>query len=146
MKIFEEQHYGDFLEQRKQYRAEALDSLREREGIPAPEFIDGMWQYRDEEGNPHPWATGKRKQPDAAEMDEFWSGADARTFEILPVARDGKPIEVEVKDLERDAQLVHDAGGVSFGDASEPTPDFQIANFSDETVDAAIQGYIDKHE
>src|SRR5208337_3655730 len=90
------QDAGDFFELRKKYRAEALTALRLREGIAAPELVDGRWQYRDAEGKLHPWAVGARKQPAREVMDAFWDGN--APFEILQVSEDGVPIAQELRD------------------------------------------------
>ena len=144
--IEEVQRYGDWWEQRKEYRQQALVDLRKREGIPAPELIDGKWMYRDSEGEPYPWAVGKQTLPSAEEMDQFWDGVDARTFEIREVASDGRPISDEIRDLERDAQLIRDTQSVSFGDSSEPNPDFRLDSLDDASVDSAIQKMVNHHE
>lgn len=147
MPILTEQHQdaGDFFEQRRVYRAEALKSLREREGIPAPELVEGRWQYRDSEGKLHPWAQGRRKQKPKEEMDQFW-GAGVPSFEVMEVSEDGKPLKQELRDLARDAELVAQTQGVSHGDHGEPVADFVLESLDDKNVDEALQDRIGKHE
>lgn len=140
MAIFSEQHYGDFFEQRKSYRHQSLVSLRKREGLPEPEMIDGKAMYRDEEGKLHPWAIGKRKGMELKVADSYFGGDVV--IEPLEVSEDGRPLSLEIADLERDIQGVRESWGVTFGEASEPAPDFRVNDLSDETVDKSIQEYI----
>ena len=49
------QRQGDWFEQRKQYRAQALVALRKREGLPSPVDADGVFLETrfDDQGNAH---------------------------------------------------------------------------------------------
>lgn len=139
MRLEQYQTEGDFHEQRNQFRAEALEGLREREGLPKPELIDGKMMYLGSDGKHHSTAIGKLKQPNHEEMDEFWSGPEALHFHVEEISRDGVHIDTELRDLERDAQLVRETQGVSYGDDSEPNPEMKLDSLDDESVDAAIQ-------
>lgn len=138
------QRQGNFHEIRKEYRQQALVSLRKREGIPEPEVIAGQMMYRDENGEPHPWAIGKRKGMEIKVADSYFGGDVV--IEPLEVSEDGRPLSAEIADLERDVQGVRESWGVSFGESGEPTPDFRVNDLSEKGVDSAIQEYIKSHE
>lgn len=151
MRILNERYEngGEFHELRQEFRKLSLDALRKREGIEPPIYIDGRWMYRDADGNPTPWATGKVKQPSLREMDAFWDGLSegvflANNFKVLEVANDGVPLSNEVRDLERDANKFFIAERVSHGEESSANPDFSLDSLDDDTVDAALQTFIRK--
>ena len=125
------QRQGDWFEQRKQYRAQALVALRKREGLPSPVDADGVFletrfddqgnaRYYDAAGNvvkhvlfagagkdgkPGGFAIGKRKGAGIDEASASWYDNGA-AFEELEVVKLGRPFD----DLSPDAS----AGGVGF--------------------------------
>jgi hypothetical protein len=125
------QRQGDWFEQRKQYRAQALVALRKREGLPSPVDADGVFletrfddqgnaHYYDARGNvvehvlfagagkdgkPGGFAIGKRKGAGIDEASASWYNNDA-AFEHLEVVKEGRPFD----DLSPDSS----AGGVGF--------------------------------
>ena len=137
---------GDFFGLRQQYRHEALVALRKREGIPAPELVDGRWMYRGADGKFHCQATGCRKGPSVEQVDEFWGSDPLDAFTVLPVSESGTPIEKEAADLAKFANEYKIADKVSHGDASEPNPGFDLDGLDDAVVDAAIQEYVKRGE
>jgi hypothetical protein len=161
------QQVTDWQGQRKQYRAQALVALRKREGLPGPvdetgapletRFDDeGNAHYYDAQGNkvdkvlfagtgkdgkPGGFAIGKRKQEPKEIAEQNWNRSDT-AFEILEVSEDGKHIEDELRDLNRDSANYTQAEKVSHGSASQQAPDLELSGTSDEEVDSALQEYL----
>jgi len=175
------QRQGDWFEQRKQYRAQALVALRKREGLPSPVDADGVFletrfddqgnaHYYDARGNvvehvlfagagkdgkPGGFAIGKRKGVSNEEADRNWNrtpaeelplhlrqGEREEQFQILEVSEDGKKIEDEIRDLNRDSAAYERSERVSHGPASQQAPDLFLYGISDEDVDASLQDYL----
>ena len=175
------QRQGDWFEQRKQYRAQALVALRKREGLPSPVDADGVFletrfddqgnaHYYDARGNvvehvlfagagkdgkPGGFAIGKRKGVSHKEADRNWNrtpaeelplhlrqGEREEQFQILEVSEDGKKIEDEIRDLNRDSAAYERSERVSHGPASQQAPGFILDGLSDEAVDASLQEYL----
>ena len=87
------------------------------------------------------WATGTRKGPSLDEATRNWaSGCSA--FEILEVAEDGRKLQDELNDLDRDSTAFEIASQVSHGVQSEQAPGFDLSGTSDEEVDARLQEYL----
>lgn len=141
--LIQYENAGDFLRQRAEFRKEALRNLRKREGLPIPTIDEnGRAIYLDSEGKPHSWAIGKKQGLSREEASQYWE--ESAPFEILDVAADGRPIQDEIRDLERDAELNRKTANVDFGVHS--APDLQIGNiYDEEQVDQAIQQYIERH-
>jgi len=116
-------------------------------------FLDTTMYPNGNGGFTH-WATGTRKQESEVVIDEkgvqrtvptadvaaAW-GRDTG-FEILEVSEDGKKLEDELRDLSRDSANLQQAERVSHGRESEQAPEFQLADLSDEEVDARLQEYL----
>ena len=160
--MFEQfQRYGDWFEQREEYRKQALQSLRRREGLPTSEHLVGAFYqradgfYRTPPGKEvflnttmYPngndgfttWAMGTRKGLSREEADANWGRTNQ--FEILEVAEDGQHIGTELVDLHRDAATYERAERVSHGPQSEQAPDLALSNLSDEEVESKLQEYL----
>lgn len=160
------QRVGDFFEQRKTFRAQALKALRQREGLPQPvdaegneletRFDDqGNAQYYNQngekqervlfadagkDGKPGSFAVGTRKQEPRELADASWH-SDSE-FQILDVAEDGRKLTDELKDLDRDSSTFEIAERVSHGDAGEQAPGFELAGTSDEEIDETLQKFL----
>ena len=148
------QRFGDWFEQRAEYRKQALASLRRREGLPIPEMVDGKMQYLQPDGSYSTMAIGTRKQDSETFIDEkgvprtvptvaaasAW-GRD-NEFEILEVAEDGRKLTDELLDLNRDSVTYAQSERVSHGDASEQAPELVLDGTSDEEVDQKLQEYL----
>ncbi len=161
------QRVGDFFELRREYRQQALQSLRRREGLPQPvdesnnpletRFDDNgdvhyfnpegkqvdrvLWAGAGKDGKPGAFAIGTKKQEDRALAEQNWYRTD-NEFQILDVAEDGRKLVDELRDLDRDAAGVEIAGRVSHGEAGEQAPGFEISGTSDEEVDRRLQEYL----
>ena len=161
------QRVGDWFEQRKAFRLAALIALRKREGLPQP--VDergdpletrmdnlGNATYHDasgakvdrvlfagtgKDGKPGSFAVGARKGGARELADASWNRSD-NEFEILEVAEDGRKLQDELEDLNRDAKTFHIAERVSHGAESEQAPGFELAGTSDEEVDRKLQEYL----
>jgi hypothetical protein len=113
------------------------------------------------DGKPGGFAIGKRKGAGRTEAEAEWGNERARDelfsrpiplgsntkgvlpeFEILEVSEDGKHIEDELRDLNRDSANYTQAEKVSHGSASQQAPDFELSGTSDEEVDSALQEYL----
>jgi hypothetical protein len=164
------QRVGDFFEQRKQFRAAALTALRKREGLPSPvdennnpletRFDDqGQVQYYDQsgkqvervlfsgagrDGKPGAFAVGKRKGEALREAEQRWNSP--AEFEILEVAEDGRQLQDEIADLDRDSSNYEMGERVSHGTASEQAPGLVLDGTSDEEVDQKLQQYLKKEK
>ncbi len=159
------QRVGDWFEQRKQFRAEALASLRRRESLPTSERVKGDFYQREDgqfyrnppgrqvwldttlypngRGGWSQWATGSRKQSDLASVSAHWESIDGiGEFQVMNVAEDGRPLAAELVDLHRDAATYELAECVSHGAASEQAPELSLADCSDDEVDAKLQEYL----
>src|ERR1700678_4352951 len=176
MPIEQFQRYGDWFEQRAEYRKQALQNLRKREGVPTSERLvgafyqraDGFYReppgkevfldttmYPNGNGGFTTWAKGTRKQESETILDDkgiertvptadvmaCW-GPGGGGFEILQTSEDGRRLEDELKDLNRDAKTFELAERVSHGPVSEQAPDFELDGTSDEEVDAKLQEYL----
>ena len=148
------QRFGDWFEQRAEYRKQALVSLRKREGLLTPEMVDGKMQYLQSDGSYSTMAVGTRKQDSETTIDEKGvprtvptAGVDAAWnrdggFQILEVAEDGRKLSDELKDLDRDSSTFELSEKVSHGDAGEQAPGFELANTSDEEIDETLQKFL----
>ena len=148
------QRFGDWFEQRAEYRKQALESLRRREGLPTPELVDGKMQYRQSDGTYSTMAVGIRKQDSKTVIDEKGiprtvptADVDAQwnrggEFQILDISEDGRKLSDELKDLDRDSSTFEIAERVSHGDASEQAPELHLANTSDEEIDETLQKFL----
>ena len=102
------------------------------------------------DGKPGGFAVGTRKGADLNEAEKNWgspatAGIAAQllpSFQILEVSEDGRKLEDELADLNRDAKTFQIAERVSHGSASEQAPDFELDGTSDEEVDGALQVYL----
>jgi hypothetical protein len=139
------QRFGDWFEQRAEYRKAALASLRRRENLPAPELIDGKMQYLQPDGSYSTMAVGARKGQSRELADASWHRPDAE-FEILEVSEDGRRLADELRDLSRDATRMQMAGRVSHGATGEQAPDLELANTSDEEADQKLQDYLKREK
>ena len=161
------QRVEDYFEQRKAFRLAALASLRKREGLPSPvdecgvelethmddlgnvtyhnaagEKIERvMFAGTGKDGKPGSFAIGKRKQESRELADVHWNSSDPN-FEILDVAEDGRRLEDELKDLDRDSSTFEIAQRISYGDAGEQAPELHLANTSDEEIDETLQKFL----
>ena len=161
------QRVGDFFEQRKSFRAQALKNLRKREGLPSPvddqgneletrfddqgqvHYYNASGQKQDrvlfagagKDGKPGAFAVGQRRGDPLDEATRNWASGNS-AFEILDVAEDGRKIEDELKDLDRDSSTFALAETVSHGAESEQAPGFEIAGTSDEEVDLKLQEFL----
>jgi hypothetical protein len=156
------QRVGDFFEKREEYRKEALKNLRIREGLPTSERLAGAFYQREDgfyrtppgkevfldttmypNGNDgfSEWAMGTRKGPSLDEATRNWASGHS-AFEILETSEDGKSLQDELNDLDRDAHGMEIAQQVSHGMKSEQAPEFNLAGTSDEEVDARLQEYL----
>jgi hypothetical protein len=161
MPIEQYQREGNYWEKREEYRKAALASLRRREGLPTSERLVGAFYqradgfYRTPPGKEvfldttmYPngndgfttWAMGTRKGLSREEADANWGRTNQ--FEILEVSEDGRKIENELKDLNRDSATYERSEKVSHGAESQMAPDLVIDGVSDEEVDAALQAYL----
>jgi len=156
------QRFGDWFEQRAEYRKQALASLRKREGLPASKRIVGaFYQRKDRAFYPEPpgrevfldtamypngrggyssFALGTRKGMSREEAEQHWGRPS--DFEILDVASDGRKLEDELRDLDRDAAGMELGSRVSHGRESEQAPGLALANLSDEEVEQRLQEYM----
>lgn len=162
------QRIDNFWEQRKEYRAAALVALRKREGLPSPVDEHGnpletrfddlgnahyydqagrkaervLWAGAGRDGKPGAFAVGSRKQQPREVADAAWHSTNPG-FEILEVAEDGRRLEDELHDLDRDAHGMHESEKVSHGQAGEQAPGFTIQNPSDDAeLDARLQEFL----
>jgi hypothetical protein len=154
------QRFGDWWEQREEYRKQALAALRRREGLPVSTHLRGVFYQRADGFYPEPpgreifldttlypngqggytqWATGKRKGMDRKEADQHWGRAGR--FEILEVAEDGRKLTDELRDLSRDAAGMELAEKVSHGPASEQAPDLELDGTGDEEVESKLKAF-----
>jgi hypothetical protein len=160
------QRVGDFFEQRREYRAQALVALRKREGLPSPVDKNGneletrfddcgnvryynasgevqehvLFAGSGRNGKPGSFAVGTRKQESSELADASWH-SDSE-FQILDVAEDGTKLSDELKDLDRDSGKFEIAERVSFGAESEMAPGFKLAGTSDEEIDETLQKFL----
>ena len=161
------QRIGDYFEQRKAFRLAALVALRKREGLPSPVDADGapletrmdnsgnvayynpagervtqvMFSGAGRDGKPGAFAVGQRKGAPLDDATRNW--AEGRSaFEILDVAEDGRKLEDELRDLDRDAGAVEAAGKVSHGAEGEQAPGLVLDGMTDAEVDARLQEYL----
>lgn len=161
------QRCTDWYEQRKEMRAQALVSLRKREGLPSPvddqgnpletRFDDNgnahyydqsgnrvervLWAGAGKDGKPGAFATGSRKGQSLDEAAKGWYDPNA-PFEILEVSEDGRKLADELRDLDRDAAGMEVAERVSHGMAGEQAPGLKLAGTSDEEIDAKLQEFL----
>ena len=170
------QRMGDFFEQRREQRAAALTALRRREGLPLPVDRDGneltvrfddlgnatyhnaageqvervCWRGAGRDGKPGGLATGKRQGLAREDASRHWyshdPGSPSVGFDILDVAEDGTLLADELRDLDRDAAAVEQAGRVSHGPTSEQVPGLELRGLGDEEVDRGLQAYIQRGE
>ena len=159
------QRLGNFWEKREEYRKQALAALRKREGLPTSEHLRGAFYQRGDgfyceppgkevfldttmypngNGGYAQWAKGTRKGMPKEEASRYWGrGGDA--FEILEVAEDGRKLEDELRDLDRDAATVEQAGRVSHGAEGEQAPGLVIdADAGDDQIDEVLQKFLKK--
>ena len=162
------QRVGDFFEQRKEYRQAALVALRKREGLPHPVDEQGneletrlddfgeahyynqagqevehvYWAGTGKDGKPGAFAIGQRKGADLVEASRNWGDPHEAEFEILDVAEDGRRLEDELRDLDRDATTFERSARVSHGPEGEQAPGFAINGTSDEEIDQRLQAYV----
>ena len=163
------QRVGDFFDLRKEYRLNALLSLRRREGLPSPVDAEGhpletrmddfgnatyhsadgkqvtrvLFAGSGRDGKPGAFAVGQRKGMDKAEADAQWGSIDGvGEFQILDVAEDGRKLADEMLDLNRDAGAFGIAERISYGPAGEQAPGFEWFGTSDAEVDARLQEYL----
>ena len=93
------------------------------------------------DGKPGSFAVGQRRGDPLDEATQNWaSGRSA--FEILETSEDGKSIQDELNDLDRDARGMEIAQQVSYGVQGEQAPGFDLSGTSDEEVDARLQEYL----
>ncbi|HUD73458.1 MAG TPA: hypothetical protein VMQ76_00185 [Terracidiphilus sp.] len=161
------QRVGDWFETRKAFRLAALVALRKREGLPSPVDVDGtpLETRLDDSGNAAyynsagekvtrvlfagagrkgklgSFAVGQRKGAPLEDATRNWAVGHS-AFEILDVAEDGRKLEDELRDLDRDAEVVKTAGKVSHGAEGEQAPDLVLDGVSDEEVDARLREYL----
>ena len=161
------QRVGDWFEMRKAYRLANLLSLRKREGLPGPVDADGspletrlddsgnaryyrldgaevsrvLFAGAGRDGKPGAFAIGTRKGAPLEDATRNWAEGHS-AFEILDVAEDGRKLEDELRDLDRDAGAVEAAGRVSHGAEGEQAPDLVLDGTTDEEVDARLQEYL----
>lgn len=161
------QRVGDWFEMRKAYRLANLLSLRKREGLPGPVDQDGspletrlddsgnaayynsagekvsrvMFSGAGRDGKPGSFAVGQRKGARLEDATQNWAAGHS-AFEILDVAEDGRKLEDELRDLDRDAGAVEAAGRVSHGAEGEQAPDLVLDGVGDEEVDQRLQEYL----
>ena len=123
---FDYQDEGDFHQLRQRYRREHLIDLREREGLR-----DGVvdMQLRRSGAVAMPYQTGTRKGMRGEEALRYWGG---ESFDVLDVARDGVPLEREMRDLSRDAMKFEQAASVDHGEAGQMAP--ALHGIEDDTV------------
>ena len=107
------------------------------------------------DGKPGSFATGTRKQSSEIVIDEHgiarqvptssvsaaWASGHS-AFEILEVAEDGRKLQDELADLDRDAQGMSVAEKVSHGREGEQAPELVLNGTSDEEVDQRLQEYL----
>lgn len=115
-----------------------------------------MWQGVEKHRG---FAVGKKKGEERGLADTGWTDlselAAAKTveatmraakgiapFEILELAEDGRKLEDELRDLDRDAAGMEMAERVSHGATGEQAPGFRIDNTSGEEVERRLQEYI----
>jgi hypothetical protein len=164
------QRVGDFFEQRREYRAQALKALRKREGLPSPvdehgaeletrfdDFGNAHYYNADgtraervlfagtgKDGKPGGFAIGTRKGEARELADAHWNSSDPG-FEILDVAEDGRKLSEELLDLHRDAATYERADKVSYGDAGEQAPGLVVRDGAgDDEVDEVLQEFLKK--
>jgi hypothetical protein len=161
------QRIENFWEQRREFRAAALTALRKRENLPSPVDAEGtpletrfddngnvhyfnpqgqqvdkvLFANAGKDGKPGAFAIGTKKQEPRELAEQNWHRTD-NEFEILEVSEDGKRIQDELEDLNRDSATYAQAGRVSHGEAGEQAPGFEISGTSDEEVDARLQEYL----
>lgn len=161
------QRVGDWFEMRKAYRLANLLSLRKREGLPGPVDQDGspletrlddsgnaayynsagekvsrvMFSGAGRDGKLGSFAVGQRKGARLEDATQNWAAGHS-AFEILDVAEDGRKLEDELRDLDRDAGAVEAAGRVSHGAEGEQAPDLVLDGVGDEEVDQRLQEYL----
>ncbi len=155
------QRVGDWFGLRDEFRKQALISLRRREGLPTPERCLGAFYQREDgafyreppgretvldttlypngKGGFSQWAVGTRKGLSREEAEKNWSRS---SFDILEVAEDGRKLQDELLDLNRDAGTYAIAERVSHGEKSEQAPGFDLDGTSDEEIDARFQEYL----
>lgn len=165
------QRFGDWWEQRREYRATALKALRKREGIPSPVDRDGsdletryddrgaahyynaegkrvdqvFFQGAGKDGKPGAFAVGQRKGEARELADARWNSPDGGGFEILEVAEvaeDGRRLEDELRDLDRDATGMEIALRVDHGAEGEQAPDLVLDGTSDDEIDEVLQKFL----
>ena len=166
------QRVGDWFELRREYRAAALKNLRKREGLPSPvdsggndletRFDDqGQAHYYNQDGKrvdqvlftgagrdgkPGAFATGTRKGLPRELADSDWHNPPE--FEILEVAEDGRKLEDELRDLDRDAagfDRIHptDSPRVDLGQAGEQAPGLVVRDGAgDDEIDEVLQKFL----
>lgn len=114
-----------------------------------------LWAGVGKDGKPGAFAIGTRQQPSETFIDEegvprtvptaavasAWNRPDT-PFEIIEVAEDGRRLEDELRDLDRDAAGMEVAGRVSHGGVEEQAPGFEIAGTADEEIDAKLQEFL----
>jgi len=162
------QRVTDWYEQRKQFRAAALTALRKREGLPSPVDSDGneletryddqgqvhyynaqgkrvdqvLFQGTGRDGKPGAFAVGTRKGEAHELADARWNSPDPG-FEILEVAEDGRKLEDELRDLDRDATGMEIAERVSHGQAGEQAPGLVVRDGAgDDEIDEVLQKFL----
>ena len=161
------QRIENFWEQRKQFRAAALTALRKREGLPSPIDRDNnpletrfddqgnahyynqagkrvdevLWAGAGRDGKPGAFAVGTRKGEAHELADARWNSPDPG-FEILEVAEDGRKLEDELRDLDRDATGMAVAERVSYGLAGEQAPELELGGLSDHEIDEKLQAFL----
>lgn len=150
------QRMENWWEQRAEFRKQALINLRKREGLPTPETIDGKMQYRQPDGSYSTMATGTRRQESETVIDEkgiprtvptsgvaaAWGRMEEAGFEILEVSEDGRKLEDELRDLDRDATGMEVASRVDHGAAGEQAPDLVLNGTSDDEIDEVLQKFL----
>lgn len=161
------QRCTDWYEQRKEFRVQALTAVRKREGLPQPvdeqgnlletRFDDNgsahyhdqagnrvervFWAGADKDGKPGAFAVGSRKGHSLDEAAKGWYDPSAR-FEILEVSEDGRKLDDELRDLDRDAAGMEIAERVSHGMAGEQAPELRLDGTSDEEIDRTLQEFL----
>lgn len=161
------QRVEDWFAQRKTFRLAALTALRKREGLPSPVDEQGnpletrmddfgnatyyslsgeqvkkvLFSGTGKDGKPGSFAIGTRKGEARELADASWNRSDTE-FEILEVAEDGRSLQDELRDLDRDSKGMEIAEKVSHGSVSEQAPGFELDGTSDEEVDAKLQEYL----
>lgn len=160
------QRVENFFEQRKTFRAQALKNLRQREGLPQPVDENGapletriddlgrayyvspdgtrvdhvLFAGAGKDGKPGSFAVGTRKGEARELADAFWHSESE--FQILEIAEDGRRLQDELKDLDRDSNTFELSEKVSHGDAGEQAPDLHLAGTSDEEIDETLQKFL----